>query len=844
MWASDPRRFRASEGQLRQTPDLAAELAPGVRGPSQWLTREPCDRQAAALLASDPHGLLTAEHHARASIRALLEFGVVDQPRRIAWRIAGCAVERPESGEPPLVQLRAPIRLAGDLMQRLTGRPLDPPHPHLRFRLAHALLTWSHRRARALDLVVPAEFGRLAGRRLGELDDPFEPWLRLLETGTWLWALTDSTIELAAPFPVPSGPRPDKRGRADIARVSRPSALWSERLSELRLACMRGEPAWVERMRIRVAETREPGRAPMVHFGVYGGPAVLDMLAAHEPEFEVDELDDQGRTALMLAAGLPRRGPTGAHARELEVPIGASLGPASIVWLLARGARLDARDLLGRTALHWAAHAGRSAAVAALIAQGAELEARDSFGRTPLALALSDDLVELPFIAMREVVEGLLAAGADADTRDEFGWTPLHYLAASQQPERRGLAGQLRRAGAQPSRDRMNRTPADLLTTRDSNDPAFDPRTPVAAGPGAWPERIRCPDLERALTLDPETTGRAPNDTLAVWADWLQSQADSRGELLAAELCTRALGRKRRRVSGVELERVNSRLQATRDRGQRLADPGSMLGNPRIEVRRVHGMMIRARVVARPGALAEARRAVAALLDREPLLTDLRLGCSEPERWPEFLASLTTLSPATQVRRVVLGDLPAEAPVIDRLASVFPRACELRLIGRGKLDALRLDWPAIETLQIRHGDSSEWTRGGSAFELAPGQLHSLDLGLPIGGQTRPEQLLGFQALLESLGPELRRLRLAPVAPDFLARLLATTGCRDLHTLVLDRVRGRALELLVDQLARSPTSRFDRLERFELSVARSLLEQRSVELDALRRRLPALALTIR
>jgi hypothetical protein len=852
-WADDPlRRFRATEAQVRRTPEPAAEA--GGAGRARWLSAVPIDRQAARLLASDPQGMIEAEQHARELITTLLPFTDTARPsevgaRRIVWWIAGCSVERPEAGGPPLAHLRAPIQRIRELMERLTGKWLEPPHPHVRFRLTHELLTWSHRWARALDLRIPDEFGLLAGRRLGELDNPFEPWLKVIATGYSPWLLTSSTIELAAGFPPPGGPRPDKRGRPGIARVSSPSTLWAERLSALRLDCMRGDPAWVDRRRRQVVETRDPGSAPLIHFGVYGGPAVLDVLAAHGPALDVDAVDDEGGTALMLAAGLPRRGPLGADPRELEVPSAASLGPASIAWLLARGARLEVRDLRGWTALHWAAFECRRANIEVLVQRDAALEARDAFGRTPLLVALSDDTKARTFSALRETIEALLTAGADADARDDQGWTALHYLAA-RETAGRGLASSLRRAGTQPSRDRLGRTPGDLDMSATSNrDPAFDPRTPVAAGPGPWPPRARATELERALTEDPDTAGRAPVDTLAVWADWLQNHGDARGELLAAELGTHALGRKRRHVRLRELEQVWLRLQAIGDRGLRLADHRRMLGDPRIEVRRVHGLVVRARVDpfrlagSQAGSIGLACQAVAALVEHEPLLVDLRLACPEIDRWPTLLASLRELGPAPQVRRLVLGDLPSEVPRVDVLAPVFPRARELRLIGRGKLDTLTLDWPGLEILRVRHGDTSEWGRGVSGFAITIDTLHTLDLGLPIGGRARDEEVAGFRSLIERAGPALRVLRLSPVAAEFLAVLIAAPMPAGLTSLVLERVRGRAIEQLVDHLARGAATHFDRLERFELSVTAAVFQQHRVELTMLRERLPTLTITV-
>jgi hypothetical protein len=67
--------------------------------------------------------------------------------------------------------------------------------------------------------------------------------------------------------------------------------------------------------------------------------------------------------------------------------------------LLARGARVDERDGMGRTALHHAAQAGRRDAAEVLIAHGARVDTRNTSGQTPLDVTLeiswSLDLIDL-----------------------------------------------------------------------------------------------------------------------------------------------------------------------------------------------------------------------------------------------------------------------------------------------------------------------------------------------------------------------------------------------------------------------------------------------------------------
>jgi ankyrin repeat protein len=55
--------------------------------------------------------------------------------------------------------------------------------------------------------------------------------------------------------------------------------------------------------------------------------------------------------------------------------------------LVERGARLDCRDHVGKTPLHWAAYYGNGDMIRLLLARGASLDAQDDLGRTPLRMA-------------------------------------------------------------------------------------------------------------------------------------------------------------------------------------------------------------------------------------------------------------------------------------------------------------------------------------------------------------------------------------------------------------------------------------------------------------------------
>ena len=83
---------------------------------------------------------------------------------------------------------------------------------------------------------------------------------------------------------------------------------------------------------------------------------------------------------------------------------------------------IDAHDSHGRTALHIAAHAGRTSTVRALVAAGATLNASTRYGWSPLTDACKE--------GHHECVAVLVAAGADVNTVHSFmSETPLSLAA-------------------------------------------------------------------------------------------------------------------------------------------------------------------------------------------------------------------------------------------------------------------------------------------------------------------------------------------------------------------------------------------------------------------------------
>ncbi|MBI4832487.1 MAG: ankyrin repeat domain-containing protein [Candidatus Lindowbacteria bacterium] len=85
--------------------------------------------------------------------------------------------------------------------------------------------------------------------------------------------------------------------------------------------------------------------------------------------------------------------------------------------MLENGARVNARDGVGQTALHFATNYGHSAASLVLLSKGAPVNARDIYGITPLYNAASEGL--------NDAVRELLSRGARVNLRTVEGSTAL-----------------------------------------------------------------------------------------------------------------------------------------------------------------------------------------------------------------------------------------------------------------------------------------------------------------------------------------------------------------------------------------------------------------------------------
>lgn len=83
---------------------------------------------------------------------------------------------------------------------------------------------------------------------------------------------------------------------------------------------------------------------------------------------------------------------------------------------------VDARDLLGKTPLMWAAIAGDEAVAGRLLRRGARVAARCDAGVSVLGYAAGH--------GRARIVRGLVAAGARVDQPDILEGTPLHFASA------------------------------------------------------------------------------------------------------------------------------------------------------------------------------------------------------------------------------------------------------------------------------------------------------------------------------------------------------------------------------------------------------------------------------
>ena len=88
--------------------------------------------------------------------------------------------------------------------------------------------------------------------------------------------------------------------------------------------------------------------------------------------------------------------------------------------VIDQGVDVNARDDIGKSALHWVAQA-KPAVITALLTAGAEVNAKDKWDRTPLHFVAATGTLEN--------IKLLLEAGAEVNAQTANDWTPIHGAA-------------------------------------------------------------------------------------------------------------------------------------------------------------------------------------------------------------------------------------------------------------------------------------------------------------------------------------------------------------------------------------------------------------------------------
>lgn len=160
---------------------------------------------------------------------------------------------------------------------------------------------------------------------------------------------------------------------------------------------------------------------------------------------------DQIKRHLFWKTDINQPGPDGSYPLHVAVSQGRVVIARE---LLSHGARLDARDALGRTPLHVALANGKIQAAELLLQQGAEDDRQALLFQLAEAQALDRDSIDF-----------LTAHGADLNSIGPEGRAPLHLAVAAGNLK---LAKQLISAGAKVNlEDSSGQTPLDIASGQD-----------------------------------------------------------------------------------------------------------------------------------------------------------------------------------------------------------------------------------------------------------------------------------------------------------------------------------------------------------------------------------------
>lgn len=151
---------------------------------------------------------------------------------------------------------------------------------------------------------------------------------------------------------------------------------------------------------------------------------IATVVRAREPSGELFAAIRRGDSAavkLLLSEGADPN-ELGLDAKRPLAVAAASNFPEIAAALIAAGARVDATDLLGATALHDMVARGNVAMVELLLAHGADVGKRDGFGGTYLHVAA--------FMNQKVLVKLFLDRGIGPNVQDKERRTPVHEAAS------------------------------------------------------------------------------------------------------------------------------------------------------------------------------------------------------------------------------------------------------------------------------------------------------------------------------------------------------------------------------------------------------------------------------
>ena len=159
-----------------------------------------------------------------------------------------------------------------------------------------------------------------------------------------------------------------------------------------------------QRFRVSIA-----GATPFLLAAMDANVAVMSALVAAGADTRL--ATDEGTTPLMVAAGLGR------VPAETRVTEADTLD--AVQFALDLGAEVNATNLVGRSALHGAAHIRSDAAVQLLVDRGATVQVADQRGITPLMIAEGGGHILLPGLGGGSTADLLRALGG-AETTESF----------------------------------------------------------------------------------------------------------------------------------------------------------------------------------------------------------------------------------------------------------------------------------------------------------------------------------------------------------------------------------------------------------------------------------------